>query len=157
MATRNNNNATHKNSLKELLRMGNGIRDHNQIASQTRVGSPIDGMNSSAKKQTGIFISKRNKEAISMNIPTQFSHHASMMYKQQKSTGTKLRFSQITGLEDETSGIDTLAYQSNKKTLGDCMKISSPRKSTHGQANADAYSHLTSNRETPSKISSPDN
>ena len=92
-----------------------------------------------------------------MNIPTQFSQNASMMYKQHKSTGTKLRFSQITGLEDETAGIETLAYQSNKKTLGDCMRISSPRKeSTLGQANAETFSHLTSNRETPSKISSPE-
>ena len=103
-----------------------------------RVGSPINGMNNSGNKQTGIVISKRNKEAISMNIPTQFSHHTSMMYNQNKSSGTKFRFSQITGLDDETSGIDTLAYQSNKKTLGECMKISSPRKSTFGQANADA-------------------
>ena len=82
MATRNNNNATHKNSLKELLRMGNGIRDHNPISSPARVGSPLDGMNSSMKMQTGGGTSKRNKEAISMNIPTQFSYHASMMYKQ---------------------------------------------------------------------------
>ena len=83
------------------------------------------------------------------------------MYKQLKQKGTILRFSQISGLEDDEAAIaaNLAAYQhsNKKKTLGECMKISSPRKSTHGQANADAYSHLTSNRETPSKISSPEN
>ena len=74
--------------------------------------------------------------------------------------GTKLRYSQMSGLEEMVGSEEVERHNFAQGGLRDCMKISSPRKSTLGGANVETFSHqsaINSGRDTTSKVSSPDN